>query len=116
LSKIKQTNNAENQLLTTYYQKLDQCSRENMERLAFLVEVYNAALRMFFYALAINILSGCVIVGLIGYYSNKEKAKIENNTQELIKKVSSDPDLAKWLIGPKAAPGIQGERRPEAMP
>ncbi len=116
LSEINQTIREENQLLKSYYQELDECTRENEERLEFLVEVYTAALRMFFCALAINILSGCVIVGLIGYYSNKEKAKIENNTQELIKKVSSDPDLAKWLIGPKAAPGIQGERRPAAMP
>ena len=116
LSKIDQKSREENQLLESYYEQLDGCTRENIERLKFLVEVYTAALRMFFHALAINILIGCVIVGLIGYYSNKEKAKIEDNTQELIKKVSSDPDLAKWLIGPKAAPGIQGERRPAAKP
>lgn len=116
LSKINQKNMEENQLLERYYQELHECTGKNIERLQFLVEVYAAALRMFFYALAINILIGCVIVGFIGYYSNKEKAKIEDNTQELIKKVSSDPDLAKWLIGPKAAPGIQGERRPAAMP
>lgn len=116
LSKINQKNRGENQLLERYYQELHECTGKNIERLQFLVEVYAAALRMFFYALAINILIGCVIVGFIGYYSNKEKAKIEDNTQELIKKVSSDPDLAKWLIGPKAAPGIQGERRPAAMP
>ena len=114
--KINQEGGEENQLLERYYQELHECTGKNIERLQFLVEVYTAALRMFFYALAINILIGCVIVGFIGYYSNKEKAKIEDNTQELIKKVSSDPDLAKWLIGPKAAPGIQGERRPAAMP